>query len=85
MYNPILFYLFLNLQTCVGFFYPFKNSEIFYFYAIFQHLNTTRLVAKGKNKKLALIAVCNNLLKKQTFAIVKSGLSYDEKFVSKLV
>ncbi|WP_460623758.1 IS110 family RNA-guided transposase, partial [Hymenobacter tenuis] len=30
-----------------------------------------RLVAKGKNKKLALIAVCNKLLK-QAFAIVKS-------------
>jgi transposase len=43
-----------------------------------------RIVAKGKSKKLALIAVCNKLLK-QAFAIVKSGLPYDEKFVSKLV
>ena len=42
-----------------------------------------RLVAKGKSKKLALIAVCNKLLK-QAFAIVKSGLPYDENFVSKL-
>lgn len=42
-----------------------------------------RIVAKGKSKKLALIAVCNKLLK-QAFAIVKSGLPYDEKFVSKL-
>ncbi len=42
-----------------------------------------RLVAKGKSKKLALIAVANKLLK-QTFAIVKSGRPYDENFVSKL-
>ena len=43
-----------------------------------------RLVAKGKSKKLALIAVSNKLLK-QAFAIAKSGLPYDENFVSKLV
>ena len=43
-----------------------------------------RLVAKGKSKKLALIAVVNKLLK-QAFAIAKSGLHYDENFVSKLV
>lgn len=42
-----------------------------------------RIVAKGKSKKLALIAVTNKLLK-QTFAIAKSGLAYDENFVSKL-
>ena len=42
-----------------------------------------RIVAKGKSKKLALIAVCNKLLK-QAFAIAKSGLLYDENFVSKL-
>ncbi len=42
-----------------------------------------RIVAKGKSKKLALIAVCNKLLK-QAFAIVKSGLPYDENFASKL-
>lgn len=40
-----------------------------------------RIVAKGKSKKLALIAVCNKLLK-QAFAIVKRGLPYDENFVS---
>jgi len=40
-----------------------------------------RIVAKGKSKKLALIAVCNKLLK-QAFAIVKSGRPYDEAFVS---
>lgn len=43
-----------------------------------------RIVAKGKSKKLALIAVANKLLK-QSFAIAKSGLPYDENFVSKLV
>ncbi len=43
-----------------------------------------RLVAKGKSKKLALIAVANKLLK-QAFAIAKSGRPYDENFVSKLV
>lgn len=42
-----------------------------------------RLVAKGKNKKLALIAVCNKLLK-QAFAIVKSGVPYQADFSSKL-
>ena len=42
-----------------------------------------RLVAKGKSKKLALIAVANKLLK-QAFAIAKSGLAYDENFVSKI-
>lgn len=43
-----------------------------------------RIIAKGKSKKLALIAVSNKLLK-QAFAIAKSGLPYDENFVSKLV
>jgi transposase len=42
-----------------------------------------RIIAKGKSKKLALIAVCNKLLK-QAFAIAKSGLPYDERFVSKM-
>jgi len=42
-----------------------------------------RIVAKGKSKKVALIAVANKLLK-QAFAIVKRGLPYDENFVSKL-
>lgn len=42
-----------------------------------------RIVAKGKSKKLALIAVSNKLLK-QAFAIAKSGLPYDENFVSRL-
>ena len=38
-----------------------------------------RIVAKGKSKKLALIAICNKLLK-QSFAIAKSGLMYDETY-----
>jgi transposase len=42
-----------------------------------------RLVAKGKNGKLALIAVCNKLLK-QAFAILKSGVPYQATFCSKL-
>ena len=40
-----------------------------------------RLVAKGKSKKLALIAVANKLLK-QAFAVAKSGLPYDENYRS---
>lgn len=43
-----------------------------------------RIVAKGKSKKLALIAVCNKLLK-QAFAIAKSGLIYDDAHRSALV
>jgi len=43
----------------------------------------TRIVDKGKSKKLALIAVCNKLLK-QSYAIAKSGLPYDANFQSKL-
>jgi len=43
-----------------------------------------RIVAKGKRKKLALIAVCNTLLK-QAFAIAKSGLIYDDSYRSTLV
>ena len=43
-----------------------------------------RITAKGKSKKLALIAVCNKLLK-QSFAIATSGLPYDENYAGKLV
>jgi transposase len=42
-----------------------------------------RIVEKGKSKKLALIAVCNKLLK-QAFAIAKSGTYYQENYMSKL-
>jgi transposase len=41
-----------------------------------------RLVAKGKNKKLAIIAVCNKLLK-QVFAVVKSGQLYKDDYYKK--
>jgi transposase len=40
-----------------------------------------RITAKGKSKKLASIAVANKLLK-QSLAIAKSGLYYDENFKS---
>lgn len=43
-----------------------------------------RIVAKGKSKKLALIAVCNKLLK-QAFSIVKNGIPYDNNYRSALV
>ena len=43
-----------------------------------------RIVAKGKRKKLALIAVCNKLLK-QAFAIAKLGLPYEENYRSVLI
>jgi transposase len=42
-----------------------------------------RIVAKGKSKKLPLIAVANKLMK-QAFAIAKSGLIYDPEFRSTL-
>lgn len=40
-----------------------------------------RIIAKGKSKKLALIAVCNKLLK-QAFSIIKNGIPYDESYKS---
>ncbi|MCO4807479.1 MAG: IS110 family transposase [Flavobacteriales bacterium] len=42
-----------------------------------------RIVAKGKSKKLALIAVANKLIK-QAYAISQSGGSYDPTYRSKL-
>jgi transposase len=42
-----------------------------------------RIVAKGKRKKLALIAVCNKIVV-QAFSIAKSGLPCDENYKSKL-
>ncbi len=42
-----------------------------------------RLVAKGKNKKMAIIAVCNKLLK-QVFGVVKSGVLYQDDFCKKV-
>lgn len=42
------------------------------------------VVAKGKNEKAALVAVCNKILK-QACAIVQSGMPYQADFSSKLV
>jgi transposase len=42
-----------------------------------------RIVDKGKSKKLALIAVCNKLLK-QVFAVAQSGIPYDPYYKSSL-
>lgn len=42
-----------------------------------------RIVDKGKSKKLALVAVCNKLIK-QAYGISKSGLAYDKNYVSRL-
>ncbi len=42
-----------------------------------------RIVAKGKSKKLAMMAVANKLLK-QAFAIAKSGIPYDAEYRSAL-
>ena len=41
-----------------------------------------RLVAKGKNKKLAVIAVCNKLLK-QVFGVVKNQTMFDRNYLQK--
>jgi hypothetical protein len=41
-----------------------------------------RLVEKGKNKKPAIIAVCNKLLK-QVFAVVKSGELHADNYYKK--
>jgi transposase len=42
-----------------------------------------RITSKGKSKKLALIAVCNKLLK-QSLAIAQSGIPYDPEYRSRL-
>ncbi|MGB5647261.1 IS110 family transposase [Muriicola sp.] len=42
-----------------------------------------RIVLKGKSKKLALIAVCNKLIK-QAYGISRSGMDYDPNFVGRL-
>jgi hypothetical protein len=42
-----------------------------------------RLIAKGKAKKVALIAVANKLLK-QAFAIATRQTIYNENYVSKI-
>lgn len=45
--------------------------------------NLCEILNNGKSKKFALIAVSNKLLK-QSFAIAKSGLPYDETHLSVL-
>ena len=42
-----------------------------------------RLVEKGKNKKLAIIAVANNLLK-QVFGVVKNKCLFDRNYYKKI-
>ena len=42
-----------------------------------------RLVAKGKNKKLAVIAVANKLLK-QVFGVVRTGTLFDRNYYENL-
>ena len=42
-----------------------------------------RLVAKGKNKKLAVIAVANKLLK-QVFGVVKNVCLFDRNYYKKI-
>ena len=42
-----------------------------------------RLVAKGKNKKLAVIAVANKLLK-QVFGVVKNECLFDRNYYGKI-
>ncbi len=42
-----------------------------------------RIINKGKSKKLALIAVCNKLLK-QSFAIATSGIPFNAEYRSRL-
>ena len=41
-----------------------------------------RLVEKGKNKKAAVIAVCNKLLK-IVFGVVKNRVFYQDNFIQK--
>ena len=42
-----------------------------------------RLVAKGKNKKLAVIAVANKLLK-QVFGVIKNDCMFDRNYYKKV-
>jgi len=42
-----------------------------------------RLVAKGENKKLAVIAVANKLLK-QVFGVVRTGTLFDRNYYEKI-
>ena len=43
-----------------------------------------RLLGRGKKKKVALIAVANKLIR-QVFAVIKSGVPFDDDYVEKMV
>ena len=42
-----------------------------------------RLLSRGKKKKVALIAVANKLIR-QVFAVIKSGVAFDDNYVEKM-
>lgn len=42
-----------------------------------------RLLSRGKKKKVALIAVANKLIR-QVFAVIKSGVPFDDNYVEKM-
>jgi hypothetical protein len=70
IFSAVFFVLFQSFCKLVAFYYALVlgfGTQIFYG-ALFD-----RIVAKRKSKKLALLAMCNKLLK-QAFAIVKSGV-----------
>ncbi|WP_165749978.1 hypothetical protein [Cellulophaga sp. Z1A5H] len=54
-----------------------ESFSSYYFYVL------SLLVNKGQRKKLALIAIANELVT-QSFAIAKSGRRYDEAYASEL-
>jgi hypothetical protein len=70
IFTDVFFVLFQSFCRLVAFYDALIlgfSTQVFYG-ALFD-----RIVAKGKSKKLALLAVCNKLLK-QAFARVKSGV-----------
>lgn len=60
--------------------HPFALSINLRFYGNPVNFN----LAKGESKKLALMSICNKLLK-QAFAVAKSGLIYDENYRGTLI
>ena len=68
------------MQNCLLFMCSFNACE----YNKACKANYNSVVVKGKSKKLALLAVCNKLLK-QAFAVAKSRIPYDENYRSTLV
>ncbi len=61
----------------------FFSSEILGEWTILAVIELLVNSRKSKSRELALIAVCNKLLK-QAFAIAKSGLIFDNEYRSKL-